>query len=87
VSIKSRLEQLEKKTKEIDIEEINRRMRELVGKHLRLDLSQCADIDFDAHIKTSLKLSFTEVGAVYGDDWTNKRLAHELSGIIYRMAK
>jgi hypothetical protein len=87
MSIKSRLLKLEQKTKEIDIEEINRRLRELVGKHLGLDLSRCADSDFEAHTKTSLRLCFMEVGAVYVEDWTNQRLAHELRGIIYRAAR
>jgi len=86
-SLKNRVLKIEQMPKEINIEEISRRLRELVGKHLGLDLSRCADIDFEAHIKTSLKLSFTEVGAVYGDDWTAQRLAHELRGILYRTAR
>ena len=80
----TRLKLLEQRNQNIDITESNHRLRELIGKHLGLDLIQCIESDFEGYIKSSLRLCITEAGQVYGDDWTTQRLRHELSGILYR---
>ena len=84
MNLKSRLIRLEEKPVKIDLVQAKCRLRELIGKSLGLDLSQCNDVDFDGHIKTALKLALRQSGVVYGEDWTTKRLTQEFRRLLHR---
>ncbi len=82
MSIKTRLEKLEQRPQEIDIETMNKRIRELVGQGLGLDLSGCHDAELEVHTLDWLKQTVAQDTGQDCSDWPYHRLLSKLRIIV-----
>jgi len=82
MSIKTRLEKLEQRPQEINIETMNKRIRELVGQGLGLDLNDCHDAELETHTLDWLKQTVTQDTGQDCSNWSYHLVFGEFKRLV-----
>ncbi|MGZ8942630.1 MAG: hypothetical protein ACXW00_07685 [Methylobacter sp.] len=86
MSLKHRLAKLEQRPdKELSIEQINDRLRELLGKMLCIDLSHCSDEELNGYADKVLRDVIIQETGQDCHDWPHYRLLSEYGRLVRGM--